>query len=325
MNSVLEEATALAGRMVLGVAGRTMPPRLTILIFHRVLREPDPLFPAELHAARFERLMRTVSRLFQVIPLDQAVHQLGVGSLPSRAVAISFDDGYADNHDVALPILRQLGLSATVFVSTGFLDGGRMWNDSVIECVRRTTMPNLDISEFGFGRLPAVTAEDRRRVIDLLLPVLKYRSPVEREQMLRRVHQLTGNPELPRDFMMSKEQVRALHRAGMGVGAHTVRHPILCTLSEAEAQAELVESREQLQSMLDAPVPLFAYPNGRPGKDYDERHVKMARAAGFTAAVSTQPGVARTGVDLFQLPRYTPWDVSNVRWAARLAMHHVRS
>ena len=116
--------------------------RLSVLIFHRVLPEPDPLFPDEMHARRFDVLCGWLTSWFKVLPLDEAVARLKAGTLPARAVCITFDDGYADNHHVALPILRRHGLVATFFIATGFLDGGRMWNDTVIEAIRACKMPS---------------------------------------------------------------------------------------------------------------------------------------------------------------------------------------
>jgi peptidoglycan/xylan/chitin deacetylase (PgdA/CDA1 family) len=83
--------------------------RLTVLIFHRVLLEPNPLFPGEPDAVRFETQMRWIKTWFNVLPLPEAIQRLRVGGLPARAAAITFDDGYADNFTVALPILRRAG------------------------------------------------------------------------------------------------------------------------------------------------------------------------------------------------------------------------
>ncbi|WP_163360867.1 polysaccharide deacetylase family protein, partial [Escherichia coli] len=81
---------------------------------------------------------------FNVLPLDEAAQRLKDGSLPARAAALSFDDGYADNHDIALPLLQKHGLPCSFFIATGFLDGGRMWNDTLIESIRLSTKPLLD-------------------------------------------------------------------------------------------------------------------------------------------------------------------------------------
>ena len=82
--------------------------RLSILIFHRVLKTPDPLFPEEPDAAHFETLVRCVAGAFNVMPLAQAVAALREDRLPVSALSITFDDGYADNQQIAAPILQRL-------------------------------------------------------------------------------------------------------------------------------------------------------------------------------------------------------------------------
>jgi peptidoglycan/xylan/chitin deacetylase (PgdA/CDA1 family) len=100
--------------------------RLSILIFHRVLARPDPLSPDEPDVVEFEAQMRWVRSWFNVLPLGAAIDRLYAGTIPPRALAITFDDGYADNEELAAPILARLGLSATFFISTGYLGGGIM-------------------------------------------------------------------------------------------------------------------------------------------------------------------------------------------------------
>ncbi|MBX3601543.1 MAG: polysaccharide deacetylase family protein [Rubrivivax sp.] len=303
-----------------GLAERATRPRLSVLIYHRVLRQADPLFPDEVDAARFDMHLRLLRRHFHVLPLGRALSLLNDGALPAGAVAITFDDGYADNAEVALPILQRHGLAATFFVATGFLDGGRMFNDSVIECLRHTRLQQVDLAEFGLGRLPLTTAAERRAAIDALLPRVKYLGLAEREHFLDQLHALTGRPALPGDLMMRSRQVVELHRAGMEIGGHTVHHPILRLLPEADAEREIRAGRERLQALTDAPVQVFAYPNGQPGKDYGEREVAIVRRLGFLGAVSTRRGTVTTASDRHQLPRFTPWDRAPGRWLARLVV-----
>ena len=138
---------------------RTLSPagsraRLSILIFHRVHPVPDSLYPDEPDARRFTEILDWAANWFNVLPLPEAVERLRSGSLPDRAAAITFDDGYADNCVVALPILRQHGMHATFFVATAFMNGGRMWNDTVIEAVRRVATPEFDLERAKLGGLP---------------------------------------------------------------------------------------------------------------------------------------------------------------------------
>ncbi len=295
--------------------------RLSIAIFHRVLAEPDPIFPDELDRAGFDRVCAWLAAWFEVLPLDEAVRRLVRGELPPRALAITFDDGYADNHDVALPVLRAHGLPATFFIATGYLDGGRMWNDTVVESVRRCAAGELDLRGLELPLPDAFrldSAAARRAAIDALLLATKYLPPAERLAAVGRIAERAG-AALPSTLMMSSAQVRAMADAGMQIGAHTVSHPILARLDDGQALDEMVRSKARLEELLARPVTLFAYPNGRPGRDYLPRDVALAQQAGFVAAVSTSPGAARRGDDPFQLPRFTPWDRTRLAFGARMA------
>jgi peptidoglycan/xylan/chitin deacetylase (PgdA/CDA1 family) len=299
--------------------------RLNVLIFHRVLGEPDPLFPDEVDAARFDEVLSWVKAWFNVLPLDEAARRLQEGSLPARAAALSFDDGYADNHDVALPLLRKHGLPCSFFIATGFLDGGRMWNDTLVEAVRRCTLPELDLRGLkdrngqDLGRHPMSDMAHRRGVVVPLIERVKYLPP---EPRLACVNAIAQRAEVtpPDDMMMSSKQVRALRAAGMQIGAHTVSHPILAKLDPKQAADEISDSRNALEVLLGEKIGLFAYPNGKPGSDYlPEVHPAIVRELGFHAAVSTRWAAARRGDDVFQIPRFTPWDRSRLKFAVRLA------
>ena len=177
--------TTLADRSIRTVLGLVSPAgirgRLTVLMFHRVHERPDSLFPNQMHAAMFRERMHWIRTWFNVLPLDQATNALARGTLPARALAITFDDGYADNFTVALPILRELDLHATFFVASAFIDGGRMWNDTVIEAVRGAVGDVLDLSSVGLGTHRIGTLEARRQAINAILLQLKYLSLAQRE------------------------------------------------------------------------------------------------------------------------------------------------
>jgi peptidoglycan/xylan/chitin deacetylase (PgdA/CDA1 family) len=292
-------------------------PRLSVLAYHRVVREHDAMRPGEPTPAQFEARMRWVAANFEVLPLAEAVRALREDRLPRRALSITFDDGYADNHDLALPILRRLGLPATFFVATGYLDGGCMFNDVVIEALRHAPGPELALEDLGFGRHPVGSVAQRRQAVGRILERLKYGEPTRRHELARRIAERAGIGD-PAGLMMTSQQVAALHAAGMAVGAHTVSHPILTQIPLDRAREEIVASRERLQEITGARVRLFAYPNGKPLRDYGRQHAQLAREVGFDAAVSSAWGAARAGDDLYQLPRFTPWDRANWRFALRL-------
>lgn len=291
--------------------------RLSVLIFHRVLPEPDPMFPDEMHARRFDELCGWLAAWLRVLPLDEAVARLQAGTLPARAACITFDDGYADNHHVALPILQRHGLKATFFVATGFLDGGRMWNDTIIESIRACTRAELDLSSLGWSRYALGSLNDRRAAIADLIARIKYQPTEKRIANTEHIARL-AQVQLPQDLMLTSHEVKAMHRAGMQIGAHTVSHPILARLTDAQASQEIQGSKHFLEQLLGEPVGLFAYPNGKPGEDYAARNVDVVRSLGFDAAVSTQWGASASDDDQFQIRRFTPWDRTRLRFGARL-------
>jgi len=306
-------------RPALSVTGRG---KLTILIYHRVHPAVDPLFPRAADARRFDEQMSWVKAALKVLPLPEAIEMLRQNRLPGRTACITFDDGYADNIDVALPILLRHNVSATFFVASGFLDGGRMWNDTIIEAIRRAPGPTLDLGFLGLGHRVTDTPQARRAAIDEVIAKIKYLPSGERQVRVEALARAVGKP-LRDDMMMRSEQVHALHAAGMSIGAHTVTHPILSQLDDAEARSEIRGGRQALESILGAPVPLFAYPNGKPGTDYGPAHVAMVRDLGFSAALSTRRGAADAASDLYQLPRFTPWGATYRRFAIGLGRNHL--
>lgn len=291
--------------------------RLSVLIFHRVLAEPDPLFPGEVDRRRFDELMGWIAQWFNVLPLEQAIVSLKQGRIPARAAAITFDDGYADNWLNAVPILQKHGLHATFFIATGFLDGGRMWNDTLIESVRGARVDTIDLSWLGKSALPLGSIAEKRAALEVLIPAIKHMAAADREAAVARVAECCA-ADLPIDLMLTSAQLLAIRSAGMGVGAHTVNHPILARLDAASARREIAESRAMLEDRLGERIGLFAYPNGKPGQDYLPEHVAMVRELGFDAAVSTNWGASGAGADEFQLRRFTPWDRSRTKFGARM-------
>jgi peptidoglycan/xylan/chitin deacetylase (PgdA/CDA1 family) len=297
---------------------------LSVLIYHRVVAEPDPMLPGEVCAREFDWQLAVLRRWFRVLPLPEAVAGLREGTLPVRAACVTFDDGYADNVSVALPILRRHGVPATFFLATAFIDGGRMWNDTVIETVRRAPGGTLDARPAGLDTLDIATPELRRLAIDRLLAALKYLPLEERK---RRADELGAAAAcgLPSDLMVTTEQVRELYRSGMEIGAHTVNHPILAKVTAERALDEIRESRAGLEAITGSSVSLFAYPNGRPRTDYGREHVDMVKDMGFKAAFSTAHGVALATRDPFQLPRFTPWDRTPAKFLLRLLQNTFRA
>jgi peptidoglycan/xylan/chitin deacetylase (PgdA/CDA1 family) len=220
--------------------------------------------------------------------------------LPARAACITFDDGYRNNLEVAAPILRSLGLPATVFVAQHPVERGIMWNDLLIEAARAA--PAGGAAALPEFREPLADSTARRALIGRLLQSQKYRALPDRWQFAWDTYQAVAGTAPPR-LMMTPEDVATLPRLGFDVGGHTVNHPILATLATHEARDEIVGNAQWLAALTGVGPRSFAYPNGRTGRDFNATHEQMAREAGYEVAVSTEWGAARTGSNVYSLPR----------------------
>lgn len=298
---------------------------LTTLIFHRVLPAPDPLRTDEPDSVRFEQLMCFMAANFAVLPLPEAVDRLQGGTLPRRACCITFDDGYADNLTITLPILEKYQLPATVFVATGYLDGGRMFNDAVIDAIALSQKDQLDLHELNLGLYPLGSNEEKLAAVSSILNRIKFSPPELRNRQVAAILEAAACGPLPTDIMLTSKQVKELADRGVEIGGHTQAHTILTTLDDEHALEEIANGKRQLELITGEPVTSFAYPNGKPGRDYAEHHVPLVKAAGFARAVSTTFGVGTRHTDVFQLPRFTPWGVSSVAWSMQLLRNIVSS
>jgi len=291
------------------------------LIFHRVLRQPDPMNPSEPTADWFRGLIRMLATNFEIIGLTEAVHRAVAGTLSGRTLSITFDDGYADNYTVALPILREFAVPATFFVASGFIDGGCMWNDTIIETIRRLDDGPHEMDIPGQQPYALSDWDSRRAAAAMVITAWKHLPPSERQARVDDLARRVG--DLPTDLMMSVEQLRALAATpGVTVGGHTRTHPILATLSPAQARDEIEGGKQDLEAMLQRELTLFAYPNGKFGRDYRVQDAELVRDAGFEAAVATDWGTLDASTDRFAIPRFTPWQQDLDRFSLDLVRCH---
>jgi len=294
--------------------------KLLIMIYHRVLDEPDFMRPGEVDKEAFTWQMKLVAKHYNVLPLSEALERMQNDTLPPRAVCITFDDGYADNYTNALPILKQFDLTATFFIASGFLDGGRMWNDTVIESVRNFFGPVLDLSEIGLGRYEVTDELQKSQAASQIIVQIKHLSFKERDEFTSYIASQSQN--LPDDLMMTNEQLIQLHQNDMEIGGHTINHPILAKLDDETSEQEIRQNKLFLEQLLNDKLRFFAYPNGKSNIDYKQQHVQMINEIGFEAAVSTDCGVCTKSSDLRQLPRFTPWDSTPAKFMIRMLTNY---
>lgn len=292
--------------------------KLTVLLFHKCPAVVDELTPTEMSSARFESILDFLEEHCNVLPLAAATNFLQRGSLPSRAVAITFDDGYTDWLATVAPALRKRKFPATFFISTEHLSGPALWHERIVAAVR--ALPDSGVKlPYGFGNYADLgNLSSRIRLVNELQERLKYAHLQDRMDAIVSLELQAVRPMILPD-RFSAQSVRELHNQGFEIGGHTIRHPILNECTREEALEEIGGCREELEHAIGGTVTTFAYPNGRPFKDYNTEHVEMVRSCGYKLAVATCNGAASKSSDILQIPRFTPWGMTDTRMALQFA------
>lgn len=295
-----------------------------ILLYHRVAAIAADPWSLAVTPSHFAEHLEVLRRHYR--PMSLAQLAAGASSLPRGAVAITFDDGYADNWHNAVPLLRQAGMPATFFVTAGMVGSQRQyWWDELAELVLHgESLPDDLEIVIGEGTLTwclkGVEPSHRRPLYYTLWKCMRPLPAAEREGVLERLRAWSDRPAAaaPAHPTLAKDELVALAATdGMVVGAHTVSHPQLSELAAAEQQREIEESKCYLEGMIGRVVDSFAYPFGRRG-DFTAETVGLVRAAGFSHACTNLSGLVRPATDRYRLPRLFVRDGDGDHFAAWL-------
>jgi peptidoglycan/xylan/chitin deacetylase (PgdA/CDA1 family) len=249
--------------------------------------------------------------------VEELIQRATRDDLPPNAAAITFDDGYRDNYEYAFPILKRLGLPATIFVTTGPVDSqAPLWHDTVFDAFRRA---NAESVSFG-GKVYALgTLAEKRFALKMFRAYLRTQEPAAWDKQIGRLVnelRLAGSaPAVAKK--LSWDEITEMARHDITFGAHTVTHPILTCVPLRDATFEIVTSKRTLEEHLGTPVRLFAYPNGG-RNDFNDTLKSVLRDAGFLCAVTILPGVNDAHTDPFELRRVELWDANPGMSALRL-------
>jgi peptidoglycan/xylan/chitin deacetylase (PgdA/CDA1 family) len=286
--------------------------RLLILAYHRIGELPGPGYPFQNELIsgtpdEFDRQLAFLKRHFNVVNFHMLAELEARGeSFPPNCVVITFDDGYADNYEVALPILQSHGLTASVFLSTGFIDKQEpFWFEMLSYFIMRMEPGVLSLSRAQFR--VEVTESNRLEVRGSLGRGMRVVSDATRLLMLDELREQSGVQPTKNEIDLVRpltwDQVRALDSAGIEIGSHTVSHPFLVQLRDEELAVELADSKKRIEQELGRPVSSLSYPTG--GSEYfDSRSVRVADECGYRFAVSYDHATVQTSkMRRFQIPR----------------------
>jgi peptidoglycan/xylan/chitin deacetylase (PgdA/CDA1 family) len=294
-----------------------------ILLYHRVAEAVVDPFGICVSPAHFEAQMAALSTFTTPVRLAELVDGASRGCLPDRAVAVTFDDGYADNLAVALPILERYQIPATVFVVAGQL-GGQFWWDVVSWAILTPArLPSNTLTLVIDGHIrewqPIDSPNGRRQLLGELHRMLRPISAHMRDTILTDLLSWIGNESVNGVARsLTRQEVIYLGDSQMiSIGAHTMTHPPLARLTPFQQREEIEQSKTKLESLLNKPVTQFSYPYGMPA-DYSVETADLVQKAGFHCACTNIIDVVRAQSDLFQLPRFWVYD-----WGADQFMRRI--
>jgi peptidoglycan/xylan/chitin deacetylase (PgdA/CDA1 family) len=297
------------GFVSLPVFSMMRPNLFYILAYHRVSPFNIGNYPFEAGTIsaipeEFEKQIRFVMKRFNVINFSILSDILSSDKiLPKNSLIITFDDGYADNYEIAWKILKRYGLTATVFLSTSFIDKKEIfWFDKLTYIIKKIPNGRLVIDE---GKHTfKIENGNRDQIRDSMMSLLLTVSNTDRIRLFQQLEQQSNIHILPEHFELAKplnwSQVLEMSEGGLEIGSHTVTHPFLANLTIDEITCELAESKRVLEEKLGKEIKSIAYPFG----NYDHRVMSCAKHCGYQFGVSYEHNVRRFNEsELLNMPR----------------------
>lgn len=301
---------------------------LEILTFHRILPQGKRYFipPMALDARTFSALIERLAAAGRIVSLTDGVRQLAAGQLSGRKVAITFDDGYRDNFDLARDILRRIGTPATFFIPVGPIDEQRpYWWDTLHGVAtryadeffswvakREFSGPLMARPIFAGGSTVDHLDDHCRNLVRVLNGV----GDLERQSFLADLVRTFGDGQEER-LLMNWDEIRRLQDDGFDIGSHALSHIPLTDLDEESACREIDLSADHLFQRLGRRPEGFCYPRGA----HNEIHARMVEQSGYAYAVTTCFGSNENPADLFTLKRRNMADYHGVRAYFPVAMY----
>jgi peptidoglycan/xylan/chitin deacetylase (PgdA/CDA1 family) len=279
-----------------------------VLGYHHIgLPEADP-YQNYVTSAHLAEHLDELRQRACLLPLAEAIARLKTGTLPARAVALTFDDGYADTLYAAKPRLESLGMPATVFVTTGTWGREHWWDELSRLALQAPAVISGHAHSDGKpgarrGTNERASGRPLEQCVNAYYRRLLHLAPAERQLAIESLRSRAGAAQSqphPWRALTTAEVVQLAEGGLIDIGAHTVTHPVLSELSLPEQWVELTQSKAELEGLLRRPVTGFSYPNGARAQNTRD----MVVQAGFSYACASQPGVAHARSDCFTLPRF---------------------
>ncbi len=312
---------------VLRLAGRLRPASVIVLMYHSVLDDPrecaDSIGLSNIRATdTFRKQMEVLARNYNAVTVEAIrLFLSGQKTMPRKSVAVTFDDGYADNFEVAAPVLNRLGIPGSFYLTVESVETGRLpWFCHLRHAFATTkkkswvdpTGRSWDLDD-GLGRKAAlsVASEHLTRLV----------GSAQQEALQAIERDMDAEPLAPKKrLMMTWEQARRLCQEGHVVGSHSLTHPNMAHIADDDLRRELAESKRRMEDELAMPVVHFSYPAAAVPGSWTEHTVAASKQAGYQTAVTITRGLVSRGDDPLSLRRVgAPDDFDEFRWQLQYA------
>ena len=234
-----------------------------VLMYHRILKHD--LVPGT-HPETFSKQMDYIKKNFNVLNMSQLMSSLQNGNVPERALVLTFDDGHYDFYVNAWPIIKNHGLTATLFVTTQFIDEKTwLWPDILKYILMQAQPGQFSVEDVGILNLDAGSLLS---IWNRLADICLTKSAEDRQVFIGNIADklnvvVPQSPQLP--FAPTTwSQLAEMVSEGLDIGSHSLSHPILSKVTPQQLTNELVGSKERIQEMLNIKVTGICYPNGMP-------------------------------------------------------------
>ena len=297
---------------------------IVVLYYHSIQDDPGRFasifVPGIVHSSRlFQQQMEFISQRFNPVSMDDIERFLrGEGKLPARPVAVTFDDGYADNFKIAVPILNRVGIQALFNIVVGAVEGPRPPWFCRLHYAFMTTRKKCWVD--SVEKLPHLIVEpaDRMAAFRLASQRCAKAAGAEQAKIISTIEEELDVEALAVEAcpMMSWYEMRQLHKYGHLIGSHTLTHPNLAYVDDEIQRKEILESKAQLENQLGIPIHHFSYPNPIMQPNFSSLTVRSTKEAGYMMAATMMTGAVRAGHDPHLLPRVpAPSNMDEFIWA----------
>lgn len=297
---------------------------IIVLMYHGVVPDScDTVSYLHIKESEFRKQMLHLKKYYNVIPINKIIDRLNSSSFNSMSeVVITFDDGYRNNFTYAYPILRELDLPASIFLTSGYIDTDRLfWWDKVQYAVERTRREELDLTPYGLAAydLRNRSIPSRDRIVRDIADGLKEKQPVEIERItewiLKEYAPDLAETDLFRPLITT--QIKTMLEGGLiTFGSHTHNHKILTTISLHEAEEEIVTSRDYLERITGRRPVHFCYPNG----NYNNEIINLLKKLGYSTGFTDIDWFCGSNTSQFEIPRFPIGRTDSIEnYSARLS------